>query len=593
MAVRFKTTFKNALNELYTIHIHDADFAGTETLYVASGEGFELTQDGDGDNLYSPIIYTSAMIFMHVQDINRTEIEDFIADIVDSQDENRFTVVIYDGNGQVFFRGKVQFERILIPDKYFNQITINASDGFGRLRSIPYSDNGTLYEGWETVRGHLFNVLSKLNLFGYGNNTTNSTAYGTKITYDNITSNAFNELRFQHDAMKEIKTDGTVLPFSCHDVLTQILTRFGCRIVQMAGVFHIQELTALAEAGPMDVYFYDKDGDFDSVYPYSYNTAIIQKLAGGQAWFREPAKSVRLDYEYRDAVGGSNLSQEIIPWKTWKNIGMVPSGNGERVAFNFDFSVEHQAGGTATMYYITYEFAIRTGTYWLSNAGGVVQWINGDNTARYKVTNMFEIDDGTAINLIHEVSFIIPELPITGDLNVYWDWAKTRSNGAAPITPPTGIDTITNLQNVIVLLYSTTEFDINEGTIVTLATGSTTSGEQVELGTVVIGDLPFLRSIGRIQRYVALGQWENTSLKWGHGGPELLSLTHLVTREILSLRRKNTKIIAYVIRSPYAGAANKILNNVVTRASYRANSGIWDIETFVPVIDRAGIAWSD
>ena len=170
---------------------------------------------------------------------------------------------------------------------------------------------------------------------------------------------------------------------------------------------------------------------------------------------------------------------------------------------------------------------------------------------------------------------------------------KTRSNGAAPITPPTGIDTITNLQNVIVLLYSTTEFDINEGTIVTLATGSTTSGEQVELGTVVIGDLPFLRSIGRIQRYVALGQWENTSLKWGHGGPELLSLTHLVTREILSLRRKNTKIIAYVIRSPYAGAANKILGNVVTRASYRANSGIWDIETFVPVIDRAGIAWSD
>ena len=69
---------------------------------------------------------------------------------------------------------------------------------------------------------------------------------------------------------------------------------------------------------------------------------------------------MRLDYEYRDAVGGSNLSQEIIPWKTWKNIGMVPAGNGERVAFNFDFSVEHQAGGTATMYYITYEFAIRT-----------------------------------------------------------------------------------------------------------------------------------------------------------------------------------------------------------------------------------------
>ena len=67
------------------------DFAGTETLYVASGEGFELTQDGDGDNLYSPIIYTSAMIFMHVQDVNRTEIEDFIADIVDSQDENRFS----------------------------------------------------------------------------------------------------------------------------------------------------------------------------------------------------------------------------------------------------------------------------------------------------------------------------------------------------------------------------------------------------------------------------------------------------------------------------------------------------------------------
>ena len=591
MAARFETTFYNNLGKLYTVHIHDTDYASAAIQYTAAGEGFELSQDGDDMQLYTPIIATSVMVYMQVEEKNRTAIENFLFDIVDDQDENRFTVVIYE-DGTLFFRGKVQVERISVPDRRFTTITINATDGFGRLRSIPYYDGGTLYEGWETVHNHLFNILDKLNLFGYGGSVPSSMVVATKLRVATETSRIFENVQFQHDAVKEIASDGTILPLTCYDVLLMILTRFGCRIVQLYGEFHIQEFTALAETTAISAYLYDSSGVYVSTNSVTYNTDTIEKLAGGQSRFREPAKSVQLDYVYQDSLNGSNLATGVIPYHTWFNAGYVPSGNGEQVAVNFDFSVIHTAAAlpTAVLYFITYHFSIRRGTSFLTNESGTPVW-QSDSSKTYSVTNMYEIDDPIDIALLHQVSFIIPELPSSGDLYIYWDWSKTLSNGGTLPTAPNGTDSITNLGNILALLYSE-NLEPNEGTISTIASGTSVSGEQIELDPVVVGDLPFLRSIGRLQYYVFPSLWYNSENDWGHDGFETLTLSQLVTREILSLQRKTTKLISYVIRSNYPGAGYKIQNNVVTRASYQANSATWNIEAFVPVIDRSGITWS-
>jgi hypothetical protein len=99
---------------------------------------------------------------MHVRPEYQTDFNDFVEDLVDSGDENRFTVII-EKDSTLYWRGKLLPERIAIPDRNFTEATLIASDGLGRLQSLPYDDSGVLYEGWETYKNHLYNILSKFH----------------------------------------------------------------------------------------------------------------------------------------------------------------------------------------------------------------------------------------------------------------------------------------------------------------------------------------------------------------------------------------------------------------------------------------------
>ena len=113
-------------------------------------------------------------------------------------------------------------------------------------------------------------------------------------------------VRFHHDAVKEIKSDGTILPLSCYDVLENILNRFQLRIVQQGGVFYLQNVTYLAASGSKSVNTYDNSGAIISTISADFNTTLVQRLAGGESSYREPGKSVTAEYSFRDAIGGNN-----------------------------------------------------------------------------------------------------------------------------------------------------------------------------------------------------------------------------------------------------------------------------------------------
>ena len=138
MAVRLATSFKNISNITYVIEIHDSTWGGTQTKYIAGGDGFIINYEGE-DRLSAPILSSQVSLPIYIQDDNRTAITNFITDLATNGDENRFTVVIY-ADTALFWRGKIQAERISIPDQYTALISISANDGFGRLRSIPYDN---------------------------------------------------------------------------------------------------------------------------------------------------------------------------------------------------------------------------------------------------------------------------------------------------------------------------------------------------------------------------------------------------------------------------------------------------------------------
>lgn len=587
MAVRLATSFKNISNITYVIEIHDSTWGGAQTKYIAGGDGFTISYEGE-DRLSAPILSSQVSLPIYIQDDNRTAITNFITDLATNGDENRFTVVIY-ADTALFWRGKIQAERISIPDQYIALISISANDGFGRLRSIPYDNAGTLYTGWEEVTGHIFKILSKLDLFSYGGITT-SFATITNWTYNAETWRMLENVRFHHDAVKEIKSDGTIIPLSCYDVLENILNRFQLRIVQQGGVFYIQNVTYLAASGSKSVNTYDNSGVIISTISADFNTTLVKKLAGGQSSYREPCKSVTAQYSYKDAISGNNLLTTPLELETEQSIGDIPSGNGEVFNVSMEYLVKHTGNpASIQIYYIENIFRIRSGSYYLTNESGNMEWVL-DNTARVRIIGQQEIEDAYTYQILDQIAFISSEPPASGEVFIWWTFRRVNNVGT-PVTP-LGFDMVTPTNTQVILIYALGE--ANEGTIVTTATGGNTSGEEIGFNTFVIGDGPFLRSVGRLQYYdTTEAEWLNTADQWGVASDEGLWIDELQTREVLSIQRTATRINSRTIRQSFSGCANKINNEIVLRAELNANAGQWRIESFVPVIDRTSIVFTD
>ena len=588
MAIRFNTTFKDVIGQTYQIQIDDSKYAGSQVDYIAAGEGFELTYETGGDaGLVSPIFASTCSVFMHIRPDIQSAFNSFVADIVASGDENRFTILIYK-NTALYWKGKILTEQLVIPDTYYSQATITASDGLGKLKDIAYGDEGGFeLDGTDNIITHLNYIFYKLGLFGFGN-PAQQFAIVQNWQYNNEAGRMFEKIQIRHEAFKEIKSDGTILPISCYDVLLQILTRFELRIVQAGGIFYLQQLNYLGDSGNKATDFYSSTGSFTSTAFLSYDTSNIIKLAGGSTWFKQPAKSVTSNYVYKDALNGSNVFNTIAQRNTIYYIEDVPAGNGEVVGFGFDFRVKHVGNPTSLLTFnIQYVFRITDGTLFLTNEGGVFQWV-ADNSKRVKIINQFELEDFATIEVVQNSGFITAELPTSATLLFSWDYELTDAFGM-PVSP-LGTTTVTPTRSEGAIIYAVG--DANEGTITTIANGSTGTGEAIELQTLVIGDQPFLRSIGRLQYYDStLLNWINTTDKWGYGANESLTIEQLLTREVIALQQFNVKIKSYVLRSVHT-ANSKINGEIVTRLSLSANSNITNIESFVVEFDRSAITYT-
>jgi len=590
MAIRLKTSFKSSPNILYEIEIHDSEFIGAPVDFIAGGDGFILNYEAGDGRIYNPIMASQISIPIHIRDNNRTQIEDFLIDMTTGGDENRFTIVVYE-NGYNFWKGKIQPERTNIPDHYYTQITIQGNDGFGRLRSIPYTTSaGSNYTGWINVKDQLFNILEKLDLFTFGTGSNYSMGIMTDWRVGSEQGQIFEKIRFQADAFLDISSDGTILPISCHDALTQILNRFHLRIIQSQGIFMIQNFTYLAATGiGKNTEFYDSTGAWSYTGSgVTYNSAILQRLEGGSRTFREPGKSALVQYAFRDSIGGSNLLTEQIQRSVPFSIGDIPSGNGEAFLFQLKYVVEHQAGGIVPLLYnIRHEFFISRGSYYLSNAGGDMVW-STNNANRVIINSTHRIKDTTTSNFIEQISFLAAEVPVSGEVVITWNWDTVDWVDKTPVTP-VGTDTLSILDNIAIILYAVG--DTNEGTAITVAKNENSSGEQIEIDPLLIGDKPFLRSIGRLQyNDFSAGEWLNSDSNWGIGTNENLNIDRLLARELIAFQKSALLIWRRILRQPHSPASN-INNEIILSASFTANKRIWILETFTPAIDRSGITY--
>ena len=205
-----------------------------------------------------------------------------LSDILRGDDE-RFQIEI-DNSTQA----QIEWTGFVIPDSYGYVLytptlsRIRATDRISDLKNIPYANSGALYTGRDDLLGIMVDCLSHTNLeIGFATHD---------IIYPHFDAN---NLDLTDDVLVNLFADRTVMqnedgdPFSCFDVLEQILMLKQLRLFQVENRWHISNRKRNVDSsGNFKVFLYDKDGlpetttteDLRAAVDVSFNTTTTEQI---------------------------------------------------------------------------------------------------------------------------------------------------------------------------------------------------------------------------------------------------------------------------------------------------------------------------
>jgi hypothetical protein len=306
MGVRLKGISKSQAGTEFTVEIHDADFSGTPLDIRLNGNGFDLNYDTEEDEPTSPIL-SSSMEFgiIGVRGDDEDDIIAFNTDLLES-DEGRFRVRVLRGTS-IFWAGYIITDTVYLEDPDWAapaiEFRIRAIDGLGRLEAIDFNDDGSPYEGRESMIGMLFKVLDKIGLddmWGSGEVFLRTINRFYELGMDATTSDdVFNEAWLDHIVFQKKDREGVITYNNCYEVLKYLLQMFLCRFYISDGCYRIDQIPE-----------YKQDG---SIFQHRYNNAGTKLgTTSGVSYVKDEAltPTVRIDntrYYYYPALREASL----------------------------------------------------------------------------------------------------------------------------------------------------------------------------------------------------------------------------------------------------------------------------------------------
>lgn len=313
--IRFRGEFKTSTGTLYTIDIYDTEHVGDVTAFAIGAEGFVLNYRGENADMMNPVLGSELEFDMAIAD---ETMEAFISDIAESP-ESRFWLGVYEGVGgqDLFWCGIISPDIARLEDEYYPYFfKVKAADGFAFLRAVEYrADDFQPIEGDARIieiierclnyLPHVPHYFDQAQYFirtavnWYEANHTYSVAYDplyytyadNRVTYST-----------KDPATWEKGTQGVSFEWmSVYDVLLNLLTIFGARIMHTEGVYLIEQIETRAEAT-----FYSRYYGYPTSTPTaddlqgSYNItpgSTRRKLNGGYfSWFQALTRA-ELEYD--------------------------------------------------------------------------------------------------------------------------------------------------------------------------------------------------------------------------------------------------------------------------------------------------------
>lgn len=540
MGIRLQGGFTSVKEEdVYVINIHDSDYSGTVINFDLFKDGLTINKDHQDKGRNVSILTSKCKIRMILDDSDKLS---FLTDVVSSA-EGRFRVEILKNTNKYWYGYILPdlMERQDIPYSINPQLTIQATDGLGRLQKTDYNDDGDSYTGKETFLDHLYNVLDKV---GFSDFYSTSEAYlytfvnwwDQNHTYS-TSSDPYNLTRFDHRALIEVDSSGEVLYNTAYDVLEQLVKSWNARFEYSDGAYRLIQVNEYKTDGATKVLkVYDKDKtktttsttDFDTWTKRTGNLSLYQDDTyeayhnNGRFRYYPALRKVEVNYEHYS-------TDNFIPGYTWTettqpvaNYATIDYNSGAaRLVFNSNLEVrsDFQASpGFQTCIYL-FRIQFKVGSKYLTRNSSFVNgnFVYGDFFWSSGVEYVDVYSDWMYLNnspRYSQISFVTPLLTESGDMQIVISkFAQYNTAGEQIFTEfeEDNFDAYYNWVDTSVQIFVEGNLDGQTNYELFTATnddGSTNS--ETEEIPLLLGDGPSPNTFGALQIYDGSG-WEDSS----------------------------------------------------------------------------------
>jgi hypothetical protein len=625
MAVRLYSEFKSDQGDQYKIEIHDSQWLAVATEFNVDSRGFELTYEGETDDIVSPIVGSKLTFGAYAA--NGT-FETFI-DTLKLFQENRFRVVVYRSetisgrnvdNGLVlqplltnddeteyrlFWVGWLTQDLVNVEDAsapYIYEIT--ATDGIGRLANFDYDaanvvneTNGFKVSRITDVLNECFDKIGTTDLWGASDVyfetsadwwETNAQTYST--ANDPLSAQGFDVRYF-----REKDDDGNDVYSSTLEILRQIATLYNARIFMQRGRF-VFEQYGNRDTAARYVSKYNTSGTHLGRALVSDDVTFDQTLYGarraGNNWNFLPAVQLaKIHYVQRFLNPFNAFGQyRFRTTNTSYTAGFIAGGSGVQLALgstSFNFKVVGAPTATSPIFPV-FKIRIRiqdssTGTFYYCNrtyngyaAGvamfGIPAWSTTPGEYFFDLPMFFS--SGIAV-VNYPVAIITPDIPVNGELDFVLSFHGVFRAGTGATYTPTqtplfdtifvfGIDT-DGATNAPGATFSSTNTDVSVNSNLTL-----------DLGDLFIADGP--RQSGHLAAFNGTN-WLSTS-DWRKGSSgTALPILKLLTNETLALHVRPIEQYNGNVINAFDFGQRIVFDSeayLMTGGTYTANTDEWN-----------------
>jgi hypothetical protein len=376
----------------WKLEVHDTQFVGAATEYIAAAPGFEWTVKEQGDPIYEAFKTASVRFYVAYNGSQAYE-TGFTAMLVAMQAaaEQRYFIKLSLYNGStysLYWAGMVDQSLIEIPDSATTAIKLEATDGLALLKDIQPGYTANFAAGGQGRLTYIIQAcLAKTPLYQFLTDTDDFIAttcqwYEEQMysgspatTLDPMYHALLNELGLQ-----QADNNGTPTgkQLSAYDMLKAILENTFCRIVQTNGLWNIIQVPEYRNT-TFTRRFYLRTGaqsgtaNQNFAHAVTVNQADIYREAGAAYTFMPPLREVTTNFE----PGTGN----IVPYVPLRSgfTGGVDCGKIYDNADQYYFSVNTNFNAFIISnynhnYYIKVKLKIRlksgSNYYYCTSAGG-------------------------------------------------------------------------------------------------------------------------------------------------------------------------------------------------------------------------------